>query len=241
MTDKAHDDMMVDRLLICKAHCDQTVNEAFYDEVPVPHAVPSKPSTSMDVDDGPIIERVPNREFAYMVTDAFAEGFKARRNKPAEMIAKHLDKSMRRGQKGKDDRTYTADLTAALSLYRFTDDKDVFRTFYHRALAKRLLLEKSASDDHEKAMLKMLKEGKSIPEMSYFPLNSFGLIDYDPEFGMGDHMFTDLALSRDLTAEYRKRKQGDERLSLMILQRSVWPFSSRKQDIALPVWVSICL
>ena len=55
---------------------------------------------------------------------------------------------------------------------------------------------------------------------------------------MGDHMFTDLALSRDLTAEYKERKGGDQKLSLMILQRSVWPFSARKEDIALPVWVS---
>ena len=47
-----------------------------------------------------------------------------------------------------------------LVLYRFTDDKDVFRTFYRRALAKRLLLEKSASDDFEKSVLKKLKEGK---------------------------------------------------------------------------------
>jgi cullin 4 len=158
--DASKDEMMVDRLLICKAHCDQVVSEAFYNEVRVPRAVPSKPSTSAATDDGPLVQRVPNREFGYALTDAFAEGFKARRNKPAEMIAKHLDRAMRRGQKGKDDRAYEADLGAALSLYRFTDDKDVFRTFYHRALAKRLLLEKSASDDHEKGMLRRLKEGE---------------------------------------------------------------------------------
>ena len=55
---------------------------------------------------------------------------------------------------------------------------------------------------------------------------------------MGDHMFTDLALSRDLTTEYKERKGGDPKLSLMVLQRSVWPFTGRKQDIVLPVWVS---
>ena len=40
-----------------------------------------------------------------------------------------------------------------------TLDKDVFRTFYHRALAKRLLLQRSASDDFEKAVLKKLEKG----------------------------------------------------------------------------------
>lgn len=54
---------------------------------------------------------------------------------------------------------------------------------------------------------------------------------------MGDHMFTDLALSRDITTEYREKKGGDAKLSLMVLQRSVWPFTARKQDVVLPVWV----
>lgn len=38
-------------------------------------------------------------------------------------------------------------------------DRDVFRTFYWRALAKRLLLQKSASDDFEKAVIKKLRDG----------------------------------------------------------------------------------
>lgn len=74
------------------------------------------------------------------------------------MIAKYLDKAMRKGQSGASDTDFEAHLDDVLALYRFTDDKDVFRTFYHRALAKRLLLEKSASDDFEKAILKKLKE-----------------------------------------------------------------------------------
>ena len=43
------------------------------------------------------------------------------------------------------------DLEPALSLYRFADDKDVFRVFYMRAL--------SASEDLEREMLAKLKEG----------------------------------------------------------------------------------
>jgi cullin-4 len=41
-------------------------------------------------------------------------------------------------------------------------DKDVFRTFYYRALAKRLLLGRSASDFHEKKVIELLSEGKSL-------------------------------------------------------------------------------
>jgi len=82
-----------------------------------------------------------------------------------------------------------------------------------------LLLERSASDDFEKAMLKKLKE------------------QYDPEFGMGDHMFNDLALSRDMMQEYLSKEAVDhpsQHLSVMVLQQSVWPFPVRKKEVDLP-------
>ncbi len=99
------------------------------------------------------------KDFEYALHDAFASGFKKRRNKPAEVIARHIDKLMRKGQGSASEEAFNQHLDASLALYRFTADKDVFRAFYHRALAKRLLLGRSASDDTEKAMLKKLKEG----------------------------------------------------------------------------------
>ncbi|KAI6152900.1 Cullin family-domain-containing protein, partial [Pisolithus thermaeus] len=198
--DTEHEDTMIERLLEFKVFCEEALQTAFID-----------PQTKQ-----------PNREFSYALTDAFAYGFKARKNKPAELIAKHLDRLMRRGQRDMSDVDFDQLLDSVLGLYRYTDDKDVFRTFYHRALARRLLLERSASDDFEKAMLKKLKE------------------KYDPEFGMGDHMFNDLALSRDLLHEYRGRLAEGSRqrnLSVMVLQRSHWPFASRKKDVDLPLWM----
>jgi cullin-4 len=100
-----------------------------------------------------------SKDFQYALHDAFSDGFKKRRNKPAEMIAHHIDRLMRKGQGSASDEAFTEKLDSALALYRFTADKDVFRAFYHRALARRLLLGRSASDDAEKAMLKKLKEG----------------------------------------------------------------------------------
>ncbi|KAH9963578.1 Cullin-4B [Russula dissimulans] len=163
-----------------------------------------------------------SKDLQYALHDAFSDGFKKRRNKPAEMIARHIDKLMRKGQGSASDESFNEQLDAALALYRFTADKDVFRAFYHRALAKRLLLARSASDDAEKAMLKKLKE------------------EYDPEFGMGDHMFRDLALSRDSMAEYHERlgpgPAAEQRFTAMILQQSFWPFSSHAaQDAIIPV------
>ena len=167
MKDQEHDEEMVQRLLEFRAFCDKLCEEAFVDvikeglhESTKPAASPVKPGSSSLATAKPAATRVPNKDFKYATIDAFSMGFKARRNKPAEMIAKYLDRAMRKGQKGKRDEEFQAELDAALGLYRFTDDKDVFRTFYHRALAKRLLLERSASDDFEKAMLKRLKESE---------------------------------------------------------------------------------
>jgi cullin-4 len=63
-----------------------------------------------------------------------------------------------------------------------------------------------------------------------------GFTDYDPEFGMGDHMFNDLALSREILREFHNRiseTSSAQKLSVMVLQRSVWPFVTRKNDVDL--------
>jgi cullin-4 len=151
---------MVQRLLDFKELADQTVASSFLTEKiepapPTPAAAPQTPAASTSK----LPRMQPDQVFLYAITDAFSKGFKARRSKPAEMIAKYVDKAMRKGQGKASDAEFQALLDKVLALYRFTDDKDVFRTFYHRSLARRLLLERSASDDFEKAMLKKLKEG----------------------------------------------------------------------------------
>ncbi|EPQ61295.1 Cullin-domain-containing protein [Gloeophyllum trabeum ATCC 11539] len=201
--DEARDEEMVERLLECKSFAETAISTAFVD------IVRDEDEPRASTSDTPPAKQ-PHKEFGYALLDAFQGGFKARRKKPAEMIAKYLDKAMRRGQKGASDEEFDRALDAALSLYRFTDDKDVFRTFYRRGLAKRLLLQRSASDDFEKAVLKKLKE------------------QFDPEFETGDDMFKDLALSRDMLAEFHQKLAEDDpahKLSVTVLQQSVWPFT----------------
>ena len=149
--DTARDDEMVQRLLDFKAYADKAASKSFVDSIPTPPV-----GTSAQAD------AIPNKEFGYALIDAFQTAFLVRPTKPAEMIAKYLDKLMRRGQKDASDSEFEAILDGVLGLYRFTRDKDVFRVFYQRALAKRLLLERSASDDFEKGMLKKFKERKYL-------------------------------------------------------------------------------
>jgi len=68
-----------------------------------------------------------SKDLQYVLYDAFSDGFKKHRNKPAEMIAHHIDKLMRKGQGSASDESFNEQLDAALALYRFTADKDVFR------------------------------------------------------------------------------------------------------------------
>lgn len=48
-------------------------------------------------------------------------------------------------------------LDKAMVLFRFLQEKDVFERYYKQHLAKRLLLNKSVSDDSEKNMISKLK------------------------------------------------------------------------------------
>lgn len=53
-------------------------------------------------------------------------------------------------------------LDKTMVLFRFLQEKDVFERYYKQHLAKRLLLNKSVSDDSEKNMISKLKVKISI-------------------------------------------------------------------------------
>lgn len=48
-------------------------------------------------------------------------------------------------------------LDKSMVLFRYLQEKDVFERYYKQHLAKRLLLQKSLSDDAEKTMISKLK------------------------------------------------------------------------------------
>lgn len=65
--------------------------------------------------------------------------------------------------------------------------------------------------------------------------------EYDPEFGMGEDMFKDLTLSKEMMKDYHARQpKGSpaQNLNAVVLQRSAWPFSVPKQLVDLPADVS---
>jgi cullin-4 len=154
---------MVERLLNFKTFAEDVANTAFVD------CTPQSTSGTSTSNNAPKHKSTPNVEYGYAVRDGFQAGFSKRRNRPAEMTAKYLDRAMRKGQKSATDTEFMTLLEKVLQLYRFTDDKDVFRAYYMRALAKRLLLSRSANDAFEIAILKKLTDGMATLNTPFRP------------------------------------------------------------------------
>lgn len=163
VTDLPRDGDMVERLLKFKAFAEKAASTAFVDYTPSSTSGASASNSAPQQ-----YKATPNVAYDYAIRDGFQAGFSKRRNKPAEMIAKYLDRAMRKGQKSATDTEFMTLLEKVLQLYRFTDDKDVFRTYYMRALSKRLLLSRSANDAFEIAVLKKLTDGMSFANFGRF-------------------------------------------------------------------------
>ncbi|KAL8962648.1 MAG: hypothetical protein Q9193_000980 [Seirophora villosa] len=154
--------------------------------------------------------------------------------KPGEMIAKHVDRVLKGGLKAipasttaaKDDNHEDADASSededveinrqldnVLELFRFVHGKAVFEAFYKRDLARRLLLNRSASADAEK------KCGAGFTHNL-------------------EQMFKDMALAREEVISYKSMlEERDSRpsidLNVSVLSESAWP-SYPKVDLIIP-------
>eukprot|EP01125_Pyxidicula_operculata_P003515 TRINITY_DN1448_c0_g1_i1.p1 TRINITY_DN1448_c0_g1~~TRINITY_DN1448_c0_g1_i1.p1 ORF type:complete len:802 (+),score=176.26 TRINITY_DN1448_c0_g1_i1:100-2505(+) len=100
-----------------------------------------------------------DESFAYSQKEAFVYFINLRQNTPAELLAKFVDSNMR---VGKERRSFNESemeelLDRVMDIFRFIHGKDVFEAFYKKDLAKRLLLNKCASEDAEKSMISKLK------------------------------------------------------------------------------------
>ncbi|KAL8293161.1 hypothetical protein RQP46_000855 [Phenoliferia psychrophenolica] len=157
--------------------------------------------------------------FSQAVSQAFEFFINKRENKPAEMMAKHLDAKLRSGNRSMDDAGLEENLKQVLFLFRFTQGKDIFEAFYKRDLAKRLLLNKSASFDAERSMLLKLKD------------------ECGPGFTQKlEIMFKDIELSSDFARVYSASRSTSSQpfdLSVNVLSIGNWP-SYPPSNVRLP-------
>ncbi|KAJ6144855.1 hypothetical protein N7470_008750 [Penicillium chermesinum] len=144
-------------------------------------------------------------------------------SKTGEMIAKYLDRLLKGGLKamtpGQQDAPLADEnteiqrqLDQVLDLFRSVQGKAVFEAFYKNDLARRLLMNRSASDEAEKSMLVRLKKecGASFTHNL-------------------ESMFKDMDVARDEMAAYNalRAETGKDQnlvdLNVSVLSAASWP------------------
>lgn len=160
-------------------------------------------------------------KFVYALKEAFEHFINQRQNKPAELIAKYIDQKLKSGYKGSTEDELERMLDQILVLFRFIHGKDVFEAFYKKDLAKRLLVNKSASVDAEKSMLSRLKQ----------------------ECGAGftsklEGMFKDIETSMDMMTSFKNHMSNHSMespidLYVNVLTMGFWP-TYQPMEVKLP-------
>eukprot|EP00123_Amoebidium_parasiticum_P013570 comp22032_c0_seq1/m.31981 comp22032_c0_seq1/g.31981 ORF comp22032_c0_seq1/g.31981 comp22032_c0_seq1/m.31981 type:complete len:752 (-) comp22032_c0_seq1:260-2515(-) len=162
-----------------------------------------------------------NERFRNAVKDALEHVINARPNKPAELIAKFIDSRLRSGNKESSDEELDQLLDNVMLLFRFIQGKDIFEAFYKKDLAKRLLLQKSASADLERSMLSKLKQ----------------------ECGGGfthklEGMFKDVDISKDIMVSFEQSKFRNRtskiELYVNVLTTGQWPTYQLDPEVIIP-------
>lgn len=134
----------------------------------------------------------------------------------SEHLSLYLDEYLKKGAKGKTDAEVDANLDKGILLLQYIQDKDHFESYYKKHLSKRLLQKKSASMDIERQMISKMKMkvGNTFTQRL-------------------ESMFKDMALSEDLTKQYKAHVAdlGDldtTRIDLepSILTTTMWPVDS---------------
>ncbi|KAL2770497.1 cullin-4A isoform 2, partial [Daubentonia madagascariensis] len=128
-----------------------------------------------------------NERFINLMKESFETFINKRPNKPAELIAKHVDSKLRAGNREATDEELERSLDKIMIVFRLIHGKDVFEAFYKKDLAKRLLVGKSASVDAEKSMLSKLKHECGAAFTSKL-----------------EGMFKDMELSKDIMVQFKQ-------------------------------------
>lgn len=190
------DKTMVQDLLVFKERMDSVVNECFQKQ----------------------------ERFVNSLKEAFEYFINKRPNKPAELIAKFLDIKLKSGNKEATEDELEKILDQILVLFRFIHGKDVFEAFYKKDLAKRLLVNKSASVDAEKSMLSKLKQecGAAFT-------------------GKLEGMFRDIEHSKDMMTTFRNYLVSHHihapiDMTVNVLTMGYWP-TYQPQEVELPAFL----
>ncbi|KAK6038765.1 cullin family protein [Cooperia oncophora] len=97
-----------------------------------------------------------DKMFKNRIQTEFETFINLNKNSP-EYLSLYMDEKLRKGLKSENDENAEKLLDKAMVLFRFLQEKDVFEKYYKQHMARRLLLDKSISDDMERMMISKLK------------------------------------------------------------------------------------
>lgn len=148
----------------------------------------------------------------------------------AELLATFCDNILKKGGCEKlSDEAIEETLEKVVKLLAYISDKDLFAEFYRKKLARRLLFDKSANDEHERSILTKLKQqcgGQFTSKM--------------------EGMVTDLTLARENQTNFEEYLNNNPvaspgiDLTVTVLTTGFWP-SYKSFDLNLPAEMVKCV
>jgi len=163
-----------------------------------------------------------NDKFFKQVISGDFEFFLNLNTRSPEFLSLFIDDKLKKGVRGLSDVEVEQVLDKSMILFRFLQEKDAFEEYYKRHLARRLLNQKSASDDSEKMMISKLKSECGCQFTSKL-----------------EGMFKDMTLSNTVNEEFRSHLQNVKNLngidlSVRVLTTGFWPGQNAPPPINLP-------
>lgn len=160
--------------------------------------------------------------FKQMIASDF-EYFLNLNPKSPEYLSLFIDDKLKKGVKGMTEQEIETVLDKTMVLFRFLQEKDVFERYYKQHLAKRLLLNKSVSDDNEKNMISKLKTECGCQFTSKL-----------------EGMFKDMTVSNTIMEEFKEHVLSSGAnlhgvdLSVRVLTTGFWPTQSATPKCSIP-------
>ncbi|MEQ2305844.1 Cullin-3, partial [Ameca splendens] len=140
-----------------------------------------------------------------------------------EYLSLFIDDKLKKGVKGLTEQEVESILDKAMVLFRFMQEKDVFERYYKQHLGRRLLSNKSVSDDSEKNMISKLKTECGCQFTSKL-----------------EGMFRDMSISNTTMDEFRQYIQSISAslsgvdLTVRVLTTGYWPTQSATPKCTIP-------
>lgn len=160
--------------------------------------------------------------FKHMISSDF-EHFLNLNSKSPEYLSLFIDDKLKKGSRGMTEQEIETVLDKTMVLFRYLLEKDVFERYYKTHLAKRLLLNKSVSDDSEKNMISKLKTECGCQFTSKL-----------------EGMFKDMSVSNTIMEEFKQHITAHNlllsgvELTIRILTTGFWPTQSSTPNCTIP-------